>query len=101
MGDLWEDTYSHRYSTAGTLRYLDNRFLIWQWDLGGSFHHIAKSDKVVELSMEFMEEEYGFVTKDLSKGSTTYTLIRIFIDWISHLLVEYSKNGFVCEYRRS
>jgi hypothetical protein len=50
-----------------------------------------------DFDIEYVKGKKNIVADPLSRRPATCSLMEIFADWKSHLLVEYSKNKFACE----
>jgi hypothetical protein len=50
-----------------------------------------------DFDIEYVKRKKNIVADALSRRPATCSLMEILVDWKSHLLVEYSKNKFVCE----
>jgi hypothetical protein len=73
------------------------RYFLDQKDLNERKQKWVSKIHPYEFDIEYVKGKANVVVDSLSRRPTTCSLMEVSTDWKSHLLVEYSKNQFVCE----
>ena len=66
-------------------------------DLSERQHKWVTKVHAFEFDIEYVKGKKKIVADALSRRPVTCSLMKISVDWKSHLLEEYSKNKFACE----
>jgi hypothetical protein len=73
------------------------KYFLEQKDLSERQQKWVTKVEAFNFDIEYVEGKKNIVANALSRRTATCSLMEILADWKSHLLVEYSKNKFVCE----
>jgi hypothetical protein len=73
------------------------KYFLEQRDLNERKHKWVRKIQAYDFDIEFFKGNNSVVEDALSRRPACYSLSKIYVEWKSHLLVEYSKNRFACE----
>lgn len=74
----------------------NSRHFLEQKDLNERQQNWVSKVQAYDFDIEYVKGKKNVVADTLSRKPTTCSLMEITEDWKAHLLVEYSKNKFVC-----
>jgi hypothetical protein len=73
------------------------RHFLGQKDLNERQQKWVSKTQAYEFDIEYVKGKKNVVDDALSRRQEMCSLSKIYVDWKSKLLVEYSKNNFSCE----